>query len=38
MTTDEERREAARRLRRVADKYDGVAAFIVERRLGLERR
>lgn len=36
MTTDEERREVARRLRETADKHDGVAAFIVERRLGLE--
>ena len=36
MATDSERREVARRLHRLADKYDGVAAFIVERYLGLE--
>ena len=36
MPTDDERREVARRLREIADRHDGVAATIVERRLGLE--
>lgn len=36
MATDDERREVARRLREIADRHDGVAATIVERRLGLE--
>lgn len=36
MPTDVERREVARGLRRLADKHDGVAGLIVERRLGLE--
>lgn len=36
MVTDEDRREVAARLRRLADNHDGVAGLIVERRLGLE--
>ena len=36
MASNEERREVARKLRRIANKYDGVEALIVERRLGLE--
>ena len=36
MATDDERREVARRLREIADRHDGVAATIIERRLGLE--
>lgn len=33
---NDERREVARRLREIADRHDGVAATIIERRLGLE--
>lgn len=35
MPTNEERRVIARRLRRLAEKYDGVVSLIVERNLGL---
>ena len=35
MTTDSERREVARSLRRLAEKHDGVAWPLVEKHLGL---
>ena len=35
MTTDSERREVARKLRRLAEKHDGVACPLVEKHLGL---